>query len=83
MASGHGWEAFWVVAGSVLICGTWLYLWALAEARGKGMAKVILVALWLVILAMTIVMGPPSVIVMGGATVLMGLWIYAQKFWWL
>ena len=84
MASGNGWEAFWVVAGSVLVCGTWLYLWALAKARGKRQARLILVALWLVILAMTIVMGPPSVIVMGGATVLMGLWIYVHiaPWWW-
>ncbi len=83
MAAGNGWEVFWVVTGSALICGTWFYLWALAKARGKWQAQVILVALWLVLLAMTIIMGPPSVIVMGGATVLMALWIYTHKLWWL
>ena len=83
MASGNGWEAFWVVAGTVLVCGTWLYLWALAGARRKPQAKVILVALWLAILAMTMVMGPPAAIVMGAATVLMVLWLFAQSALWL
>lgn len=80
MQLGGGWLAFWVLSGSALLCGTALYLWALA--RGKLEAQVMIVALWLVMLTMSVIMGPPWVIVMGAATVLMGLWIVAGL-WWL
>lgn len=81
MQTGSGWETFWVVTGSVLLCGTAMYLWELARNRLE--ARLIIVALWLVVLAMSIVMGPPSVIVVGGATALMALWIVAHIQWWL
>ena len=75
-------QAGLAVAGSALICGGALYLWALA--RGSFQARAIIVLLWLVLLAMSIVAGVPWVIIMGSATVLMGLWIYVHiaPWWW-
>ena len=82
MQTGSGWEVFWVVTGATLLCGTALYLWALA--RNSFQARLIIVALWLVVLAMSIIMGQPWIIVMGGATVLMGLGVYMRIAppWW-
>ncbi len=74
---------FLVILGVTAICGTALYLWHLAQ--NSFQARVIIVALWLVLLAMSIVAGPQWIIVMGAATVMMGLWIYAQlstPWWW-
>lgn len=71
-----GVETAMVVAGVVLICGTALWLWELA--RGKIAARLMIVALWLVLLAMSIITGVPWVHVMGAATVMMGLWVYAR-----
>ena len=79
MQTGNALEVFWVVVGSALACGTALYLWYLA--KDKPMARLIIVALWLVFLAMSIILGPPWVLVMGGATVLMALWIFAMIQW--
>ena len=68
-----------VVPGVVLICGTALWLWELA--RRKIAARLMIVALWLVLLAMSIIAGVPWVHVMGAATVIMGLWIYMLGWW--
>lgn len=71
-----------VVLGVPAICGLALYLWYLA--KGSLQARLIIVALWLVFLAMSVIAGPPWAIVMGAATIMMGLWIYAQinPVWW-
>ncbi len=71
-----------LVLGVAAICGLGLYLWYLA--KGNFHARLIIVALWLVFLAMSIIAGPPWVFIMGAATVMMGLWIYAHIWppWW-
>ncbi len=71
-----------VVVGVALICGTVLWLWELA--RGKFAARLMIVALWLMLLAMSMIAGAPWVYVMGAATVMMGLWVYMQVWpvWW-
>ena len=69
-----------VVVGVALICGTALWLWELA--RGKFVARLMIVALWLVLLAMSMIAGAPWVYVMGAATVMMGLWVYARGGGW-
>ena len=68
-----------VVTGVVLICGTALWLWELA--RGKIAARLMIVALWLVLLAISIIAGVPWVHAMGAATVMMGLWVYMVGGW--
>lgn len=70
-----------VILGVPVICGTALWLWYLAQDNLH--ARLIIVALWLVFLAMSIIAGPPWVILMGAATVMIGMWIYAQiwLFW--
>lgn len=70
-----------VILGTPVICGTALYLWYMA--KGNLHARLIIIALWLVFLAMSIIAGAPWVILMGAATVMMGMWIYAQiwLFW--
>ncbi|MFC3527010.1 hypothetical protein ACFOMH_02415 [Paracoccus mangrovi] len=73
-------ETAMVVPGVVLICGTALWLWELA--RGKIAARLMIVALWLVLPAMSIITGVPWVHVMGAATVMMGLWVYARGGGW-
>ena len=76
MVDEGGPAVLWIVLGVVLICGTGLWLWELA--RQSFQSRVIIVALWLVLLAMSIIAGAPWVHVMGAATVMMGLWIYMQ-----
>ncbi|RCW79470.1 hypothetical protein [Paracoccus lutimaris] len=80
----EGMQAGMALVSSALICGGALYLWALA--RGKFQARAIIVLLWLVLLAMSVIAGAPWVIAMGSATVLMALWIYVHvlhhRWWW-
>lgn len=41
-----------------------------------------IVALWGVLLAMSVIAGEPSVLVMGAATVMMGIWVYGTWRYW-
>ncbi|WJS83245.1 hypothetical protein [Paracoccus sp. TOH] len=69
-----------VVLGVAAICGTAQWLWHLARESPQG--RLMIVALWGVLLAMSLIAGEPWVLVMGGATVMMGLWVYAAWRWW-
>ncbi|MDQ7775218.1 MAG: hypothetical protein Q4615_04515 [Paracoccus aminovorans] len=72
-------ETALVVVLVPVICGGALWLWHLARASRQG--RLLIVALWGVLLAMSVVAGAPWVLVMGGATVMMGMWVYALWRW--
>lgn len=63
-----------------LICGGALWLWHVARESRQG--RLIIVALWGVLLAMIMIAGGGFVLVMGSATVMMGLWVYGTWRWW-
>lgn len=75
-------QAFLVVVGTVLLCGGAVWAWHLAH--GKTTARGMIVALWLVLLTMSLIAGAPFNLVMGAATVMMALMIWAMgRPWWL
>lgn len=77
-----GFQTFLVVIFVPALCCGAIWLWYLA--RNSIQARVIIVALWLVLLIASIIAGPPFVIVMGAATVMMAIWIWTQIGpWWL
>lgn len=41
-----------------------------------------IVALWCVLLTMSVIAGEPWVLVMGSATVMMAIWVYGMWRWW-
>lgn len=70
-----GAEIALVTIGAPLICGTTLWLWHLA--RHSFQARLLIVALWLVFSVTSVIAGPPFVIVMGCAAVMMGMLFWA------
>lgn len=73
-------EVFLVVTGVPLLCGAALYLWWLSRSSLEG--RILIVALWIVLLLMSITAGEPWVIVMGAATLVMAMLIWAQSNLW-
>lgn len=59
---------------AVVFCGGAIWLWHLAH--GRFHARLMIVALWLVLLAMAMIAGEPYYQMMGTATVFMGLIIW-------
>lgn len=58
-----------------LICGAILWLWHLARNSLQG--RLLIIALWLVLAAMSLISGPPFPIVMGCAAMMMGMLFWA------
>jgi len=73
-------ETALVVVLVPLICGGALWLWYLARDSRQG--RLLIVALWGVLLAMSVIAGEPWVLVMGAATVMMGIWVYGTWRYW-
>lgn len=66
-----------VVVGVALLCGGAIWLWYLARYRPD--ARRMIVALWLALLAMALIAGYPFNLVMGAATVMMALLLWAAS----
>lgn len=73
-------ETALVVVLLPLICGGALWLWHLARDSRPG--RLMIVALWAVLLTMSVIAGEPWVLVMGAATVMMGIWVYGMWRYW-
>ncbi|MBK4215718.1 hypothetical protein JJJ17_07260 [Paracoccus caeni] len=80
-------QAFLVVIGVALLCGTAIWLWYLA--RHSFQARAIILILWLIGLAMSVILGGLYVIIMGAATVMLLLFLWlllvsSRRWpWWL
>ncbi|AUH65649.1 hypothetical protein [Paracoccus zhejiangensis] len=74
-------QALLVTTGTVLLCGGAIGMWHLAAGLRK--ARLMIVALWLVLLAMALIAGSPFNLVMGAATVMMALivWLIGKPWW--
>lgn len=80
-----GAEATVVLLGVAILCGGALWLWH--RAKNKPGARIMIVALWVVLGAMSMIAGYPFSLIMGAATVMMGLlvWVFSGAViprWW-